>query len=331
MPCGRNLVFDPERIDAGVQMLVANEKSIVSQSSDVTVSLQNHGGNVYSLHVTDDRLPGTTLPVAYAYAVTPGAIIPHPEQQGTPNDTNRDFDSNKDILFGNVLRYVHKQMMPLHSECVAASRKMQDHFGMIVFDKQSFSINPSISNSFMQDNAVGIGMLLDMLNRNWHAHQKNPLISHEDQPVSVYSLGYAARLLFIGSVFCGTAPPSKKTSLFHVSQARMSEMPEGLPDSFWSEVTPEKNHISLLLKGESAQQRVMRCNLAVRMIAPQDEFATKYLPSVMGMNTSISSTGIMLLAGVCDKTAAVIYVNSETADEHVHKMTMNAFSGHDFL
>jgi hypothetical protein len=113
MPRGRNLVFDPDRIDAGVQMLVA----------------------IYSLYVTDDRLPDTTLPVAYTSVVTPGAIIPHPEQQGKPNDTNQDFDSNKDILFGNVLRYVHKQMLPLHSECVVASRKMQDHFGKIVFDK----------------------------------------------------------------------------------------------------------------------------------------------------------------------------------------------------
>jgi hypothetical protein len=57
-------------------------------------------------------------------------------------------------------------MIPLHFECVVASRKMQDHFGKIVFVKQSFSMNPSISNSFMQDNSVGIAMLLDMLNRN---------------------------------------------------------------------------------------------------------------------------------------------------------------------
>ena len=29
---------------------------------------------------------------------------------------------------------------------------------------------------FMQDNAVGIGMLLDMINRNWHAHQKTHVL-----------------------------------------------------------------------------------------------------------------------------------------------------------
>lgn len=320
-------------LDSGVQMLLANEMVIVAEDNDAKITLQNHGGNDFSLEVTN-----FALPLHFMARITPSGICCSDNQQIAPNDSKQNApDDNKqsrhgtqNMQFGSIALYVHKQMIPLYSECVLTSRDMQDCFGQITYamrENRSMSQNKKMSDSFMLDNAVSIGMLTDMLNRKWHRNLKQALHADNDKPLSVYSVEYAARLLFLASVFCATAPPAKKSSLFHVSQTRMTEMPAGMQDLMWSEIKPERNGVSLLLKGDSTQQRIMRCNLSVRKVDAQHKFATECMPSVMGMNASGSTTDIVLVTGVMNKNAAAIYIDSDTVDVHAHRIATAAFMG----
>jgi hypothetical protein len=317
------LTVSKAMLDSGVQMLLTNERALVSEDSDAKITLHNHGGNNFSLEVTH---LASHLPLMAR--ITPSSIYCSDNQQNVPDHNKQAYTGRQNMHFGNVAHHIHKQMLPLYSECVLTSRDMQDCFGKITYSeiqKHYMGSNKKMSDSFMLDNAVSISMLTDMLNRKWHRNLKQALHSDNDKSLSVYSVEYAARLLFLASVFCATALPTKNSSLFHVSQTRMTEMPAGMQDLMWSEIKPERNGVSLLLKGASAEQRVMRCNLAVRKVGAQHKFATECMPSVMGMNASGSNTDIVLVTGVVNKNAAAIYIDSDTVDVNSHKIATAAY------
>lgn len=322
-PFYRMVTVSKAMLDCGVQMLLANEKALVSEDSDTQIFLRNYGSNNFSLEATH---LGSDLP--WTARITPSSIYCSGDQQSVPNNKKQAYDAMKNTHFGNVAHHIHKQMLPLYSECVLASRDMQDCFGKItypVLQQQYMTSNKKMSDSFMLDNSVTISMLTDMLNRKWHRNLKEALHSDSDNTLPVYSVQYAARLLFLASVFCTTAPPPQKSSLFHVSQTRMTEMPAGMQDLLWSAMKPERNGVSLLLKGSSAEQRVMRCNLAVRIVDAEHKFATESMPSVMGMNASGSKTDVMLVSGVMNGIAAAIYIDSDTVDENSHQVATAAY------
>lgn len=324
----RRITVTKATLDYGVQMLLRNEKTTVLDDSDVKVTLQNDGDNIFTV-----RVACSTHYPEFTATVSPSSI--HYDQQNLLAQSKQTSDARPQNPLANIAFHIHTQMLPLYSECVLKARDMQDCFGKITYPaRQSRSLAESkkMSDSFMLDNSASIGMLTDMLNRKWHQNLSEALSSDgKTKNLSAYSVQYAARLLFLASVFCATAPPTKKSSLFHVSQSRMTEMPAGMPELMWSEIKPEKSGVSILLKGCSPEQRVMRCNLAVRKVGLSEKLATECMPSVMGMNASGSSTDILLVTGVANKIAAAIYVDSDTVEADSHKTAVAAFMASDSL
>jgi hypothetical protein len=172
-------------LNSGVQMLLKNERTLVSEGSDAQIMLQNHGGNNFSLEVIN--LASPLPPMA---RITPSSIYCSEKQQNVPDHDKQPCTGSRNMQLGNIAHHIHKQMLPLYSECVLTSRDMQDCFGKItyaVLQKHFLSSNKKMSDSFMLDNAVSIGMLTGILNRKWHGNLKQCLHSANDKPLSVYS------------------------------------------------------------------------------------------------------------------------------------------------
>jgi hypothetical protein len=329
-PSGKEVRVDKISLDSGVQMMQEHESCVVMDDNNQRMILQNHGGNKFSLSHFDKAQNVVTTRTPFQSLVTPFGIISHSNDLPNSNTGVKANYDHKYIPFANVLWHIHKEMIPIYSECCLRSTVMQNSFGKLNYQSvgtDSTSIFKKVPNSFMQDNAISIGMLLDVFNKNWRGNNMKTTLSESTTPETFYSVQYAARLLYLSSIFCATAPPDKKSSLYHVSQGRMSEMPEGIQASVFEGIAPQRNHISLLLRGEDKEVRIMRCNLAVRKIDANSDFLTRSMPSVMAMNASVPSTDAVFVSGVYCGRGAIIYINSDTESENSHKAAVNAFLG----
>jgi len=315
------------QLDSGIQMLVKNEKTVISDTSDGRMTLANYGENNFLLTFTHPACL-----VSFGMTIRPSGLNFSDEQAHVGEHAGQQDTERIKAELLKIGFYIHKQMIPLYSQCVLMSSLMQNCFGKISgcsSPEKPLLYKKKIPDSFMLDNSIIISIVTDMLNENWNPKSKHAVNSGEVKTSNFYSFHYASTLLFLASIFCATAPPPDKSSLYHVSQARMTEMPSGMQDLMWNEIPAEKRNISLLMKGESAEQRVMRCNLAVRRVNAQHKFALECMPSVMGMNASGSFTDMMLVTGVHNRNVAVIYHNSDTIDKHSSQMAafMTGYAG----
>jgi hypothetical protein len=329
-PYGKEVRVNKIALDSGLQMMQENEACNVLDDNEQRIILQNQGGNNFSLTHFRKGCPMVGENAVYQSTVTPFGIISQTKEPKNLGTAQKEKYDKKYIPFANVLWYIHKEMIPIYSECCLKSGAMQNSFGKLHYhsvDTGSISNFKKVPNSFMQDNAISIGMLLDILNKNWCKSNIKTSVPEGTAPETFFSLHYAARLLYLSSIFCATAPPEKNNSLYHVSQGRMSDMPNGIQASIFEGVTPEKNHLSLLLKGDDKEVRIMRCNLTVRKIEAHSDFVTKTLPSVMAMNSSTPSTDAVFVSGVYCGRGAIIYINSDTESEDSHKAAVNSFIG----
>lgn len=105
----------------------------------------------------------------------------------------------------------------------------------------------------------------------------------------------------------------------------MSDMHEPMVTSLYEDMEPEKHHVSILLKGDSVQQRVFRINLAVRIFPPQHAFVQQHLQKTLGLNAGMPDSHVMVLSGVRRNVAAAIYTNLATATAEQHKLAYEAY------
>ena len=322
LPNGTELRVDTIALDSGVQMMHENESCILSDDTKHRIIMQNHGGNKFSLMCFEKQRNGKNDEQPVQSTVTPFGIF-------GPKKSPNNFGNGQRVPFSNVLWYMHKEMIPIYSECSQKSSAMQNVFGKLdhrSFHTESSSVFKRVPNSFLQDNVISIGMLLDILNCSDRQDKKKSPTPQNTKPAKVYSAQYVSRMLYLSSIFCATAPADKKNSLYHVSQGRMSEMPDSTQALVINDIPPEKNHLSLLLKGDDKEMRIMRCNLTVRKISAQSEFVKKILPGVMAMNASAPRTDAVFVSGVYSGRGALIYINSDTEDENSHKAAINSFA-----
>jgi hypothetical protein len=167
-----------------------------------------------------------------------------------------------------------------------------------------------MDGTFKKNNAIVISKLTDMLNLKLN---KGKNISFE----------HAANLIWLGSCFCATAPTSKTFNLFNVSQLQMAQMSDYVVESIY-ERAPEKQHVTMLMRGVDAQDRIMRINLAVRMFASDSEVCRDLMPRVCGLNDSIHSP-VMIFTGVHNNQAAAVFLSSETTSSDAHQQAVHAF------
>lgn len=211
-----------------------------------------------------------------------------------------------------LLKYMQQQMIPLLSDCIRVSTSMQDTFGYLSYSSDlTTNTSRNVDAGFYSNNSTTVSKLTDMLNTD---------TGHE----RIYPAAFAARLLQLGAIFCASAQGERR-SLLHVGQAMVSDMSPDMCSSLYDSVKPEKHHVTLLLKGDSPQQRVHRINIAVRMLPPEHEFIHKHLAHVVGLNASLPTTGVMMLCGVRSNVAAAIYTNEDLASLSQLKLAFDSY------
>jgi hypothetical protein len=218
-------------------------------------------------------------------------------------------------------------MLPNHKQCVLLSSKMQEVFGFISHKVSDTCIlQKRVDDTFLLDNATSISKLTDMFNTNLQTSLsfKTNEKQHSDSR-TVFSASYAALQLKLASIFCATALKDY-SCMWHVSQNMMSDMSPAMQRSLYDKA-PEKNYVTLLLKGDTIDERIYRINLAVRFFPPEHVFTTKLMPEAMSLNASPCKTGVFVLTGVRNNIAAAIYHNSDTQTKLQNKITLAAYMG----
>jgi len=119
-------------------------------------------------------------------------------------------------------------------------------------------------DTFVSNNSTIISKLTEMLNSNLSDNMRsNTLGDNGDNQQIVYSASYASRQLLLASIFCATAS-HRESSLWHVSKGLMSDMSTCMQTCLYESTEPEKQHVALLMKGDSANERILRINIACR-------------------------------------------------------------------
>ena len=224
-----------------------------------------------------------------------------------------------------VLLYLNKQRIPFHHKCIELSTKIQDHLGFLPFKENFKKINrgQNIDDTFLADNSTIISKLTDILNQNLQKNISDPM---QKQKVLVYSHTYAAQQLKLAAIFCATAFENK-ACMWHISQGLISDFNQDAQTSLYNDKEPEKQHVTLLLKGNTINERIMRINLAVRIFPKDHIFTKQIMPTIMPMNSSGCETSVMVLCGVNSQIAAAMYINpdSESINQHFTSFALDAY------
>jgi hypothetical protein len=309
---GQVYTISKRSLCSAVQMLQQNEFTTILSDSKFSMVLSSKGANKFTVTCS-------TRNARYSTDCTAHHDL-SPEFQGTS--------------LQSLLRYLHNQMIPTHKECVIVSSKMQEVFGFISHNISDTAIIPKrVDDSFLLDNATSISKLTDMFNSNLHRSLSEKIISrrtmsnNSDAKVQtpVFSASYAALQLKLAAIFCATAL-QENCCMWHVSQNMMSDMSTEMQKSLYDSA-PEKHYVTLLLKGDSIDERIFRVNIAVRFFPPSHPFASNLMPTAMAMNASSCQTGVLVLTGVRNNIAAAIYHNSDTKTVNHNKLALGAYMG----
>ena len=106
----------------------------------------------------------------------------------------------------------------------------------------------------------------------------------------------------------------------------MSDMSPEMQKSLY-ENAPNKHYVTLLLKGDTIEERIFRVNLAVPFFPFNHLFASKMMPTVMVLNASSCQSGVLVLTGIRNNIAAAIYHNSDTQTVIQNKLALGAYMG----
>jgi hypothetical protein len=296
---------------SAVQMLQQNECTSILSNSQFSLTLRNQGANKFS--VTFD-----TRDSSYTAECTPHCEL------------SQQFQSSS---LPSLLAYLHHQKVPNYNECVLLSGKMQNTFGFLSHNATELSIVPKrIDDTFLLDNATTISKLTDMFNSKLHnslrerALMRNTSAEQAHGATNVFSASYAALQLKLAAIFCATALKDN-SCICHVTQGMISDMSPDMQKSLYEGAEPDKHYVTLLLKGNSLEERICRINLAVRFFPPTHPFTSNKMQTAMALNASRCHTGVLVLTGVRNNVAAAIYHNSDTQTVQQNKLALAAYMG----
>lgn len=286
------------KICCALQMLQEHECTNILDDQKCSVVITNHGRNVYLITC---QAGSNALQVICQKESCESQIPP---------------------CMHSLVAYMNQQMLPLHSDCIKISSRMQSTFGHFTYinkvkpsackstDNNIAFHSNGIEDTFFRNNATTVSKLTDIFNMN--ASGK-----------SMFTSSYTARMLQIAAIFCATAD-GKQTALLHVGQSMMSDMTQDMIASLYAQ-EPERHHVTLLLKGDTREHRISRINLAIRIISPEHPFVAEHLRTVMGLNASMPQNSIVILTGVNKDIAAAIYMNSQMQRSAQHKLALHSY------
>jgi hypothetical protein len=293
-----------------MQMLQKNEFSTVFTNSNYCLNIKNVQGNQFVVELS------TPIKKHILCCIPDQVISPDLQSSTLPK----------------LLNYLHNQNIPQHKHCVMISGQMQQIFGFITHKSTDNCILPRrMDDNFLLDNATNISKLTDILNSNLHLQLPSSILCPASETEHIINLdkkirpAYSALQLKLASIFCATAFKDIPC-MWHVSQNMMSDMSCAMLKALYDK-PPEKGYVTLLLKGDSVNERIYRINLSVRFFPVDHEFTSKIMPTAMAMNASESKTGVLVLTGVQNNIAAAIYHNSDTQTMLQNKISFAAYMG----
>jgi len=293
-----------------MQMLQKNEFSTIFTNSNYCLNIKNVQGNQFVVELD------TPIKKHIFYCVPDQVMSPDLQSSTLPK----------------LLNYLHNQNIPQHKHCVMISGQMQEVFGFITHKTTDNCIlQRRMDDNFLLDNATNISKLTDILNSNLHSQLQTSILCPALETQHIMDLdkkitpSYSALQLKLASIFCATAFKDIPC-MWHVSQNMMSDMSSSMLKALY-EQPPEKGYVTLLLKGDSVNERIYRINLSVRFFPVDHKFTSTIMPTAMAMNASGSTTGVVVLTGVQNNIAAAIYHNSDTQTMLQNKITLAAYMG----
>lgn len=290
------LQVDKSKLESCIQMLHENEASILARSTDAHVQIKSIGKNEFELNLVTEQ-DGEVCTCVFSAS---NARV-HQQQTGALHPTLQ-----------QLLLYAQRQVLPVYSTAYKVSQHIQDTLGSVLQQRdveQTPACYTGADTTFMRSNACTVSKLVDMLNHSNCGQTFPP--------------SFAARMAMLAATFCASAPSNPSGNLFHVSQLQMTDLPSSMADKVYA-TEPEKQHLTILMRGDSALDRIKRFNVAVRIFARDSELVREHLPKLTGMNSSIIS-GVMLVTGVRNRQAAAIFLSSETLTVNSHGLALQAF------
>jgi hypothetical protein len=313
---GQVYTISKRSLCSAVQMLQQNEFTTLLLDAKVSLILRNKEANKFTVTCATGN-------ASYSADCTTHHDILPPEMQGSS--------------LRSLLRYLHNQIIPNHRQCVLVSSQMQEVFGFISHNISDTSmLQRRVDDTFLLDNATTISKLTDMFNCDLERSLSESILSRwnmsnnadgkvHNNTTTVFSASYAALQLKLAAIFCATAL-QENCSMWHVSQNMMSDMSPEMQKSLYDSI-PEKHYVTLLLKGDTIDERIFCVNLAVRFFPPKHLFTSKIMRTAMALNASSCQTGVLVLTGVRNNIAAAIYHNSDTKTVLQNKLALVAYMG----
>ena len=295
--------IEKAKIDSCIQMLHEDESSVLASDTTASVQIKNVGNNNFRLtfqkHEGSQRL---TVCEGQISALGVCILSDYPDLQTIPQSVKR------------LLAYSRNQVIPVYATAAAVTEKIQGVFGSVlpksVMENNSLMHHSRADDAFFRNNASTVSKLLDMFNAAGCNGHFKPMV--------------AARMVMLAAIFSATAPATDKGNMFHVSQLTMTDMSDEMSKTIY-DTEPEKQHVTVLLRGENAENRIKRFNVAVRLFGTKSEFVHEMMPRSMGLNAKLYSP-VMVLTGVFNKQAAAIFLSSESMSENVHCVALNMFA-----
>ena len=289
--CGgdvRQVLLEKNKLVSCLQMLHEKETSVLTSTKNAFAKIRNAGNDSFVLAFGRvDEAPGKTQSQAShteceVYIWQQGIRWLTPAQH-----------AHASML--QLLRYARQQLLPTYSKALRVAQSMQAEFGNVATQRGGEAHDMRVDEAFMLNNASTVSKLLDMLNAAKCGRR--------------LSAAHASRLAWLAAVFCSAAPASKAFSLFNVTQMQMTTMSDYTTERLY-EQDPEKQHITLLMRGDNAvDDRIRRFNVAVRMFPADSEFVRELMPQMVGLNASLF-TPVMVVTGVSNNQAAAIFLSS---------------------
>lgn len=189
-----------------------------------------------------------------------------------------------------LLRFMQKQQITAYDTCAKNVNVMKLAGGKFP-NLQASPGNSHVSQTFLSDNACTISKLTDMF-------KKQHIISYK----------HTAKLLSLAAMFAATSQPCRQSCLFNVSQLNITNNVDEITKAIYKQPV-QKHHVTVLLRGNSKEDRVNRINLAVRIFEKEDPIIQSMENIATSLNSKIQS-GMMVITGVYDNQAATIFLDS---------------------
>ena len=111
--------------------------------------------------------------------------------------------------------------------------------------------------------------------------------------------------------------------IIHARQLQMSDMPDRMAKTLKA-TDPQKQHITMLMRGESVDDRIRSFNLAVRVFSQDSEFCIDLLPALVRLNEVILSP-VVVESGVRNQQVEAIFLSSHSLTPTQHSLAMDAY------